>query len=189
MQGGWPRERTPALQGKTGSSRTSQPGTASGGTILAKSNGDTAILFSSSPTERQLPCRFTAGMRQSANAITCLFPTPFTALKLLLVSPGASSPPRCIPNRNAAIHSAQLRASPPFPTKAPHAPRNSPGWCYEGEDREGEVGHNVPGASQDRNEELGDGESRNGVFIFFKHWYLEIARVLSVCYSPHLTGF
>ena len=61
---------------------------------------------------------------------------------------------------------AQLRASPPFPTEAAHAPCNPPGWCYEGKDGEGEVGHNVPGASQDRNEELGDGELRNGNFFF-----------------------
>lgn len=60
---------------------------------------------------------------------------------------------------------------------------------YEGKDGEGEVGHNVPGVSQDRNEELGGWGIREPIFFFFKYWYLEIARALSACYSPHLTGF
>ena len=96
--GGLPRERTLALRGTTSSSGSSWLGTASGRTTAAKNNGDTAMLFSSSPTERQDPCYFIIGMRERSNATSRLSPTPFRAL---FVSPAAQPPPHCIPNQKA----------------------------------------------------------------------------------------
>lgn len=68
-----------------------------------------------------------------------------------------------------------------MPCTATSQPSTSPGsaTCHpptgvtSGKDGEGEVGHKVPGVSQDRNEKLGYGELKHG-FFFFKYWYLEI---------------
>lgn len=66
------------------------------------------------------------------------------------------------------------------------APCNPSAGGTSGKDGEGEVGYNVHGVSQDRNEKLGYGELRHGlVGVFFEFWYLEIEQVLSGSYSPH----
>lgn len=92
-------------------------------------------------------------MRQNADTIARLFPTPYAALKLLFVSPVASSPPCCTLNRNAATlcHAPCTARSQPSVSHPMHYATPTAGATREGMEKVGPI----PGVFQDRNEELG----------------------------------